>query len=219
MRKKLFLTLCLLLTLACCACSQQPPAALVEEAPPGAQAIAAEPDGDAESEFTATLYFPYGDTGLLRQETRQIALAPNETRERALVAAMLEGSRQAGSRALFPEKTQVLSTQGQDGVLFVTFDEALYDRYADEGRVRADSMRRRELAMAALAATLTESGEYRAVQVLVRAENNVGRSMRLRNSFYWLEDDSAAPLLTRQSDSLPTPAACARALLAAWRQR
>ena len=219
MTKRIFL---ILLCLAACllsACAQQPPESLKEETPSGAQVIEAAPSEDASLQFTATLYFRHGETGLLRQETRQITMLPNESRERALVSALLEGSRMAGSRPLFPEKTEVLSTQAQDGVIYVTFNEALYDRYGDEDAAREDSILRRKLAMAALTATLTESGEYRAVQVLVRAEENVGRSMRLTDRFFWAEDERIVEPLTRQQDALPTPAAYAREMLQAWQNR
>ena len=218
--KKLYLILLLVgMALLCAACSQQPPAALVEDTPQGGQAISAEPESGTESQFTATLYFRYGDTSLLRQETRQISLSPNETRERALVSALLEGSREPGSRPLFPEKAQVLSTQTQAGVAFITFNEALYDRYMDESRDRVEGALRRELALAALTATLTETGDCHGVQVLVRAEENVGQSMRLRGSFLGRQDDAIVPLLTRQHAALPTPRAYAEGLLTAWQQR
>ena len=123
MRMKKTLLPCMLRALAflLCACSQQPPEGLKKETPQEAPPIYAEPDDSAALQFTATLYFAYGDTGLLRQESRVISRPPNETREKAMVRALLEGSREAGSRALFPEKTEVLSTHAQDGILYITF--------------------------------------------------------------------------------------------------
>ena len=218
MKKHMRLVVLLLaVSLLACACSQRPPAALVADTPEGAQQIAAEPESGSESKFFATLYFRYGDTALLRQEMREISLSPNETREKALVSALLEGSREPGSRALFPEKTQVLSTQAQDGIIYITLNEALYDRYSDESKT--DAVLRRELALAALTATLTENSDCHSVQVLVRAEENVGRSMRLSQSFVGGAEDALMPPLTRQNNALPTPAAYARALLTAWQTR
>ena len=221
MKMKRSLLLCLLaaLILLLCACSQQPPEGLKKETPQDAPAIYAEPDDGTALQFTATLYFAYGDTGLLRQESRVISRPPNETREKAMVRALLEGSREAGSRALFPEKTEVLSTHAQDGILYITFNEALYDRYADEDAARESAILRRRLALDALTATLTESGEYGSVQVLVRAEANVGRSMRLTSRFFWEEPEVTVPPLTRQSSRLPAPSAYARELLLAWQDR
>ncbi|MBQ9196955.1 MAG: GerMN domain-containing protein [Clostridia bacterium] len=195
-------------------CRQQPPEGLIKDSADSAVIIDAVPVSSAARQATDTLYFGYGDTGLLRQESRQITLLPNETREKALVRALLEGSRDAGSRPLFPEKTEVLSTQAQDSVIYITFNESLYDRYAD-----GDTLQRRQLALDALTATLTESGEYRSVQVLVRAEENVGRSMRLTTRFFREEEEEAVPPLLRRSASLPTPSAYAVALLTAWQRQ
>ena len=219
MKKAMIALLIPLAALLLCACRQQPPEGLVKENPENAAAIEALPWEDAALELSDTLYFGYGDTGMLRQESRQITMLPNEAREKALVRALLEGSREAGSRALFPEKAEVLSTQAQDGVIYITFNEAFYDRYADEDPDWEAAALRRRLAMDALTATLTESGEYRCVQVLVRAEENVGKSMRLTTRFFREEPEVIVPPLTRQSVSLPTPAACAKALLSAWQER
>lgn len=213
-RKKLGLLLllcCLLLS----ACAQKPMPRQGEALPETGLHIAAEPETGDARRFTATLYFRYADTALLRQEAREIILQPNETREKALVKALIEGSLQVGSSALFPEKTEVLSTLVQDGVVYVTFNEALYARYRDGD----DSVQRRRLAMAALTATLTESGSGRAVQVLVRAEKSVGESMRLRGSYLGLAADALLEPLTRDGAYLPTPAAYAQAFLEAWQER
>ena len=147
---------------------------------------------------------------------------PNESREKALVTALLDGPHEGGGSAQFPDGTQVLSTQAQDGVIYVTFNEALYGRYPDEslsGQAREQAILRRRLAMAGLCATLTESGEYRAVQVLVRAESNVGSSMRLRESYFLADSELPCDALTREEAYLPTPAASARLALSAWQTR
>ncbi len=210
--------LILLLALVCLlssACTSKELPQQGENLPEGERRIAAEPEAGDERHFMATLYFGYTGTGLLRQEAREIVLQPNETREKALVKALIEGSRQVGSSALFPERTEVLSTLIQDGVVYVTFNESLYDRYRDGD----DSVQRRCLAMAALTATLTESGIGRAVQVLVRAEENVGKSMRLRGSYLGREDGEMLEPLTRDGAYLPTPEAYARDFLTAWQER
>jgi len=160
----------------------------------------------------------------LRQETRSIAISPNETRERALVQALLDGSQEGGS-ALFPEDVELLSIQTQSGVAFVTFNEALYDRYGDEsGSLTAahalpEAQLRRRLAMAALTATLTENGDCYAVQVLVRPQTTVGSSMRLKESYFLEESDAPLAVLTRNENYLMTPANVAHFLLRAWQQR
>lgn len=215
MKKALF---CLLLYLCAllCACSPQtvfqPETAALPE---GEKRISAAPESSDAREFDAALYFRFADTALLRQETRRITLSPNETREKALVNALIDGAQLAGGTALFPEGTQVLSTQMQDGIIFVTFNDAIYERYPGE----SDQFLLRNLAMAALTATLTESGEGRSVQVLVRSESNVTSSMRLKASFFGASTDAAVAPLTREDAYLPTPAVYAAALLSSWQQR
>ena len=201
------------------ACSQQPPHALIRQAPDDSGQISADPAETTRLQLGATLYFRYGDTPLLRQESRTIQMLPNIPREKAMVEALLEGSTEPGSLSLFPEKTQVLSTQAQDGIIYVTFSEDLYGGYADEGVSLEEAALRRRMALAALTATLTENGEYAAVQVLVRAEESVGHSMRLTNAFLLEEGSETLPPLTRMQEYLPTPAAYAGQLLKAWAQR
>lgn len=201
-------------------CSRPPVQSEATATPAGALVLSAYPDENAAEESSATLYFRYQDTALLKQEMRTLEILPNETRELALVSALLSGS-QEGGEALFPPGVEALSTQVQDGVVFVTFNEALYGRYEDEnGQLNMPEARlRRELAMDALTATLTESGQYHAVQVLVRAESQVGASMRLKNSYFLEENDAPCALLTRSEEHLMTPANVAHHILTAWQQR
>lgn len=220
MKKKLGLLCLLLCALLLWGCSGREEGGSATPTPEGALVISALPDEAAVDASYVTLYFRYQDTALLKQEMRKITLLPNETRERALVSALLAGS-QEGSEALFPPGVEVLSTQVQDGVVFVTFNEALYGRYENEGTQTdvAEAVLRRRLAMDALTATLTESGQYHAVQVLVRAEAQVGSSMRLKNSYFLEENDLPCDLLTRSEDHLMTPANVTHSLLLAWQQR
>ena len=219
--KKFSAFLCLLLLmLAMSGCEKKPGEAGATATPAPVLTISAYPDADAADESSVTLYFRYQDTALLQQEMRTLEIMPNETRELALVNALLAGSFEGGE-ALFPPQTQALSTQVQDGVVFVTFNEALYSRYEDENSQTdpAESRLRRELAMDALVATLTESGAYHAVQVLVRAEVQVGTSMRLKNSYFLEENELPCDVLTRCEEHLMTPANVAHSLLRAWQQR
>lgn len=199
-------------------CQKVPYEISATDTPAPALVISAYPE--AADESSVTLYFRYQDTAMLKQEMRKLEILPNETRELALVNALLAGSSE-GSEALFPPGAAVLSTQVQDGVVFVTFNEALYGRYEDENSQTSETEAklRRELAMDALVATLTESGRYHAVQVLVRAESQVGSSMRLKNSYFLEENDLPCGLLTRCEEHLMTPANVAHSLLRAWQQR
>ena len=220
--KRLFaytlLLLCALLLTGCSASTTLQ--SYVQATPVGAVDIPALPDENAGNTLVATLYFRYADTALLRQEVRSLALLPNETRERALVEALLSGSQEGG--ALFPEGVEVLSTLTQNGVVFVTFNEALYGENnavpADKA-LRAEAQLRRELAMAALTATLTENVDCHAVQVLVRPQSSIGSSMRLKESYFLRESEQPSAPLVRSEQYLMTPRNAALCLMNAWQQR
>ncbi len=202
-------------------CGEVPPENLRQDTPTGEAALSALPEETAAQTQSATLYFRFGDTGILKQEERELTVLPNESREKALVQALLDGS-QSGGSALFPEGTEVLSTKAADDVIYVTFSEALYGRYPDESAADLDTdaaVLRRRMAMAALCAALTESGEYQSVQVLVRAETDIGSSMRLRESYFLSDSDLPCDPLTRDDACLPAPALCARQALDAWKTR
>lgn len=186
-----------------------------------------EQDPGEAQERAATLYFRCGVTRWLEREQRNIPVTRSESYEKALVQALIDGPAQ-GSRlsALFPAGTQVLSVIAEGRQLFVTFNERLMAAYADEGAsissagYRAgEGRQRRELAMAALTNTLTESGEYARVQVLVRAETTLTGSLRL-SSRYYLEDSDALPdPLTRQEAALMLPGYAADHLMTQWKNR
>ena len=220
MKKQIGLIGLMLLAILLGGCSAVQKLPQTTEKPSEQMTISAYPDENAADESSITLYFRYRDTHLLKQEIRSLTILPNETRELALVNALLEGSRE-GSEALFPPGVAVLNTQVQGSIVFVTFNEALYGRYEDEnGQVNtAEAKLRRELAMDALVATLTENGRYHAVQVLVRAESQVGSSMRLKNSYFLEDNDLPCDLLTRCEAHLMTPYNVAQHMLSAWQQR
>ncbi|MBR5230978.1 MAG: GerMN domain-containing protein [Clostridia bacterium] len=219
MKKTVFLCL-LLCVLLLSGCGSQTAQNQAEPTPEAKRTISAAPDPAAADHFTATLYFRYQDTDLLMQESSELTILPNEPREKALVNALVSGSK-TGGEALFPPGVEVLSTQVNNGIVYVTFNEALYNRYENESDQdpNGENALRRRLAMDALTATLTESGEYHAVQVLVRAESQVGSSMRLKNSYFLTGNDLPCDPLLRSEEHLMTPANVAAAILRAWQQR
>lgn len=222
--------LCLLLgCLLLCGCTASPPPSLVLEEPTdktllvstGAEALPAD-------QMKAVLYFRYGDTDCLAGEERVLEIRKDETPEMALVQALTAGPGATRSTLspLFPEGTEALAVSRQGDTLFVTFNEALLSRYADEpGDLsrepwKSESTLRRRLCMDALIDTLTEAGLCARVQVLVHREKVQGNSLRLTMGYYSLsQDDTIAPPLTRREDVLLTPHNTADRLLGAWMAR
>ncbi|NLD52063.1 MAG: GerMN domain-containing protein [Clostridiales bacterium] len=174
-----------------------------------------------------TLYFGYRNTLLLGREMREVSVPRAASAELSVVQALLDGPGSLSPHLvpLFPPGTQVLSVVPEGDRLFVTFSEALMGRYADEALIDSPDYRaglgqqRRRLAMAGLVNTLTESGRYSSVQVLVRGETYVSTSMRLSNRYYLLNNDLLPDPLVRQDELILTPQAAVSQFLDAWQRQ
>lgn len=189
--------------------------------------LANENNRDAQ---TVTLYFRYGREPMLAGENRVLSVSPNESAEKALVQALLDGPG-AGStelNRLFPDKVQVLNTVSQGEVLYVTFSDALLRPYADEPndwQAREDWRRevklRRRLAMAGLTASVTENFPYHSVQVLVQQRSDVSTSLRLENAYFHDENmpGGLASPFKREESLLLTQENTLRTVIAAWQEK
>ncbi|MGI6695847.1 MAG: GerMN domain-containing protein [Christensenellales bacterium] len=188
--------------------------------------LTGEDPGQAQTRM-ATLYFRCGNSQWLEREQRPVPVSLSESHEKALVQALLDGPSQgSGLTPLFPQGTQVLSVITEGRQLFVTFNERLMAAYPDEGTdlssptYRAGEGRlRRKLAMASLVNTLTETGEYARVQVLVRAETTLTGSLRLSSRYYLEDTDTLPDPLIRQEAALMQPGNATDVLIGLWENR
>ncbi len=220
-RRWALLMLCALLLSGCAA---TPPESVIRKDTEAAALISADTEGLAPGTLLAALYFRYGATAYLAPQVRLISVQRDETPERALVQALLEGPSGAAGllTALFPPETQVLATASQGDTLFITFNDAFMGRYADESgelsaAAQAEGKLRRQLCLDSLSATLTEAGLCARVQVLVYRGASQGTSMRLPAGF--LDQSGNETLLdplTRNEETLLTPHNTARVILEAW---
>lgn len=189
-----------------------------------------QPNDNNRDTQTVTLFFRYGREPMLAGEARVLSISQNESAEKAMVQALLNGPG-AGSMELtrlFPDQVRVLNTVPQGDVLFVTFNDALLKPYADEPndwQERDDWRRevplRRRLAMAGLTASITENFSYHSVQVLVQQRSDVSTSLRLENAYF--HDESrlrglAAPF-TREEALLLTQENTMRTIIKAWQEK
>lgn len=222
-------TRCLALLMGCLiflsGCAASPPDSLVRKDTDTAHLVSADTRSLPADSMAATLYFRYGETAYLAAEERILAVKRDESPEKVLVQALLDGPAATASslNPLFPPGTQVLAVTSQDDTLFVTFNEALLARYSDEpGDIsnepwKTEGPLRRLLCMESLTATLTEAGLCSKVQVLVHREKVESTSMRLHAGFYTRSgDETLLPVLTRNEDMLLTPHNAASALMTAW---
>ena len=218
-RRWALLLLCAVLLSGCAAV---PPESVIRDSGQDQPLISADTRDLPPDQVAAALYFRYGDTAYLAAQERVISVEKNETLEKALVLALLEGPAAAPALGpLFPPGTQLLATASQGNTLFLTFNEAFMGRYADEGgdaAVSAEGVLRRQLCLDALSATLTEAGLCAKVQVLVYRGARQGTSMRLPAGFLDQSgDETLLPPLTRNENSLLTPHNTAALILDAWR--
>lgn len=214
----------------CCAllltgCMSSPPDALLREAGEGQRLISASTADLKPESRKIALYFRYEDSAYLAPERREIQVRPNESLEKAVAAALIQGpgASAATLSPLFPPGTEVMAAAVQGNTLFITFNEAFLGRYADEsseaasGAWREEGTLRRTLCLQSLAATLTEAGLCAQVQVLVYPSDAQAASMRLQAGYLTRSGDTAPlPPVTRDESRLLTPHNAARLILASW---
>lgn len=213
----------LLLCLLLCGCKS--PAVLPEPTPNTEMLENAFHQQASSDEMAIRLYFRYQDSAYLSAEDRELMVSRSETPEKAVVQALLDGpsADSVSLQGLFPPGTEILSTaKTEDGTLFLTFNEALLGRYADEsgGVGNTEYILRRKLCTAALANTLTEGGFCTKVQILVKRETSAVTSLRLPASFYRdTEDETPLGLISRDESVILTPHNTAQCILDAWMRR
>ncbi len=226
MMRRLTLPL-LLLCLLLCGCTRDPLVPMA--AAPGNESLPAPAVNDQPVvQDQATLWFRFGEEPLLAAETRQISRARTESYPLALLTALLEGPDIASAelRGLFPQGTRVISVTQADSILFVTLSRHIMNSFGDEPANWRDQPSwaievplRRELAMQSIAATLTENCQADTVVILVEQQDTVTDSLRLRQSYYTRDDNTAlAEPLRRDESLLLTPARTAEVILQCWQE-
>lgn len=215
----------LILCAALSGCMSAPPDSLIRKDADSRRLISASTDELSPDTREIMLYFRYGQTGYLAPEKRVIPVQRNESLEKAVVQALINGPETAASAlsALFPAGTEVLAAASQGDTLFITFNDSFLGRYADEpadqnaGEWKTEGPLRRQLCLDALAATLTEAGLCVKTQILVYRGAGQTTTMRLQAGFLTrTEDDAILPVLCRSEERLLTPHNTAALILQAW---
>lgn len=181
---------------------------------------------ETASTVPVTLYYRYLDSGFLGQEARALKVPLNQSREMAIVEALLGGPGPSSPmlRPIFPAGTKVLSVLKEGRQLFVTFNQHIMDAYPledlqNEAYVAGEGRTRRLLAMASLVNSLTESGQVSQVQVLVQGQELATASLRLSARYYLDNNDLLPNPLKRQEDRIATPGQAASYIFDLWEQR
>lgn len=188
------------------------------------------PEAALPRQESVTLWFRLGTEPLLAPETRSITLTPAAPFELTLLQALTGGPAASSLElnGLFPPGTKVLSTHLQGRTLFVTLSRQIMNNFADEPSAwatdpawAAEVPLRRQLAMQAIAATVTENCDVDKVVILVEHTAQSGDSLRLRQGYYRVTPDAnaLAEPLTRDESVLLTPVNTAKLILDRWQLR
>lgn len=179
-----------------------------------------EPDRKAVA--GAALYFRYENSGYVAPEYREIEVKHTESLEKALVAALMAGPlpEDTSFKSPFPPGTEAISVLAEGSRLFVTLSKEFLNPLPNEESrgpaAQEEALTRRGLAIASLVNTLTESGEFSSVQILVLNQQDSGSSLRL-NQRYFLEDsDYIPPPFSRQEEAILTPGRALEYILGFW---
>lgn len=230
MKRPMLLSLLAILLLVLCGCSVISPIEKAETtAAPGLSmdvypATASATNAD---DVVATLYFRYLDQPMLAAESRVITVDRDKSFELTLIEELLAGpsTSHVDLQKLFSDSVRVISASARNGVLYVTFNDALLDNdsipsdwqsrsdWADEAPLL------RKLALQSVVASITESMPYTGVQFFVSQSADSTTSTRLENTYFLTGQGGVSDPLLRNESLLLTPHNTAQCILQAWQQR
>ncbi len=230
--RKASLALILLITLTLCvSCAQlaDPLPRAEATAVPGLnmQLHAAQADPSGDEKQIVWLYFRYGEEPFLAAEQRVIAVSKDESLEMAILQALLEGpsTGQGELERLLPEDVAVESVVARGETLFVTFSDALLSAgelptdWSARPEWAEEAPLRRQLAIASVVASITDSVPYGGVQILVRRAGQTQASLRLENSFFLSGQQGLSEPQRRREELLLTPGRAVETLQKAWLEK
>ena len=201
----------------------------------GAPAAQQEPlfersDRVASDEIEVTLYYRYGDTGVLGMERHTLDLRREETVARSIVEQLVAGPDNAHGRlsGVFPRDTQVLSVTSEGSTAFVTLSEDFLGRpdgapedWEDLAVWQEEAALRRWLAAQSVICTLTEGGRYQRVQLYVaRSDDDIPERIPLCWFDQSVRDMSIVlAACSRDEQVILTPKRAMQMILDGWQQR
>lgn len=156
-----------------------------------------DPEAGIEREVSADLYFRLTDEPYLVKVTRNISVRANESRENAILRALLNGPPPLsnGVSGVLTESARVISVQLDGGILYVTMSREFIETDKNAGsREEIDELLR--LRVFALVNSLTASGSADRIQILIDLDNS-GTGLRVQRGMLGLhtEDTASSQLL------------------------
>ena len=161
---------------------------------PTYQPVSPSADRLAGDERTVTLYFGFGDMGMLATESRIISVSPGTRLEQRVIEELISGpdAAHAQLRSLMPAGVRLMQLEGVDGVMMVTLSGEFLNAPADapadwEGDAywAQEVPRRRMLALQSIVCALTDLGRYDSVQLLIDFDGDGGRQGERVQRYYF----------------------------------
>ena len=177
-----------------------------------------------------TLYYRFGQTGLLGAQRVELDLKREETIATRIVQHLVKGPDIAHDRlsGVFPQGTQVISVTGEGRTAFVTLSEAFLGKpdgapadWEDLAAWQEEAALRRRLAIQSLVLSLTEDGRYQRVQLYI-ADNDDDLPRRI--AMAWFDPSMTDPTIVlaaspRDEKIMLTPYKAMTMILEAWQKR
>lgn len=177
-----------------------------------------------------TLYYRFGQTGLLGAQRVELDLKREETIATRIVQHLVKGPDIAHDRlsGVFPQGTQVISVTGEGRTAFVTLSEAFLGKpdgapadWEDLTVWQEEAALRRRLAIQSLVLSLTEDGRYQRVQLYI-ADNDDDLPRRI--AMAWFDPSMTDPTIVlaaspRDEKIMLTPHKAMTMILEAWQKR
>ncbi len=177
-----------------------------------------------------TLYYRFGDTGVLGAASAQLDMRREETVASSIVQQLIDGPGVAHERlsSVFPQGTELISVTGEGTTAYVTLSRGFLGKpdgapsdWEDLAVWQEEAALRRRLAVQSIVLALTEDGRYQRVQIYV-ADNDDDVPERI--PMVWF-DTSATDLTMmlaacpRDEEALLTPRRAMEMILRAWKEQ
>lgn len=151
-----------------------------------------DPEDGIEREVSADLYFRLSGEPYLVKVTRNISVRANESRENAVLRALLEGPPPLsnGVSSVFSDNVRAVSVHLDGGILYVTMSREFMETNANAAsREKMDENLR--LSVYALVNSLTAVGKADRIQILIDLDNS-GTGSRVQRAMLGLHAESTA---------------------------
>jgi hypothetical protein len=151
-----------------------------------------DPEDGIEREVSTDLYFRLTGEPYLVKVTRNISVRANESRENAVLRALLEGPPPLsdGVSAVFPSYARVVSVHPDGGILYVTMSREFMEtnKNAASRKEMDEDLR---LSVYALVNSLSALGSTNRIQILIDLDNS-GTGSRVQRAMLGLHSENQA---------------------------